>query len=101
MALRSFDLLLDFPLRVIVPRLSKHEHILLLILHQMAFDAWSARVLLGEFATRYRALSAATDPELAEIPIQYGDFAQWQRERVAGELRDRQLGYWKQRLKGC
>jgi len=97
-ALRPFDLARDPVLRATLLRLGAQEHVLLLIFHHIAFDAWSARVFVDEFANLYRALSTGTSPALAEIPIQYADFAHWQRQRLGGELFERQLLYWKQQL---
>jgi hypothetical protein len=99
-ALRPFDLARDPVLRATLLRLGAQEHVLLLIFHHIAFDAWSAWVFVDEFADLYRALSTGTSPALAEIPIQYADFAHWQRQRLGGELLERQLRYWKQQLSG-
>jgi amino acid adenylation domain-containing protein len=100
-ALRPFDLAQDAVLRATLLRLSKQEHVLLLVFHHIAFDAWSARVFVDEFANIYRALTTGTLPALAEPPIQYADFAHWQRQRLNGELFECQLLYWKQQLSGC
>lgn len=100
-ALRPFNLAQDSVLRATLLRLGKQEHVLLLVFHHIAFDAWSARVLIGEFAKLYRALSTGSSPALAALPIQYSDFANWQRQRLEGELLERQLLYWRQQLSGC
>ncbi len=100
-SLRPFDLAQDSVLRATLLRLGKQEHVLLLVFHHIAFDAWSARVFIEEFADLYRALSTGSSPALAELPIQYSDFAIWQRQRLGGELLERQLLYWKQQLSGC
>jgi aspartate racemase len=100
-ALRPFDLTQDPVLRATLLRLHKQEHVLLLVFHHVAFDAWSAGLFVGEFAHVYRALMAGTAATLREIPVQYADFARWQRQRVTGESLDRQLRYWKQQLSGC
>jgi amino acid adenylation domain-containing protein len=100
-ALRPFDLARGPILRATLLRLGDQEHVLLLVFHHIAFDAWSARVFVDELTSLYRASSTGTLPALAEIPIQYSDFAHWQRQRVSGELLERQLLYWKQQLRGC
>jgi amino acid adenylation domain-containing protein len=100
-ALRPFDLARDPVLRATLLRLGEQDHLLLLVFHHIAFDAWSARVLLGEFARLYPALSTGGSPTLAELPIQYSDFAHWQRQHTGGELLEGQVRYWKQQLSGC
>jgi amino acid adenylation domain-containing protein len=100
-AVRPFDLARDPVLRATLLRLDDQAHVLLLVFHHVAFDGWSVRVFVDELTTLYRAFSTRTLPALAEIPIQYSDFAHWQRQRVSGELLDRQLRYWKQQLSGC
>jgi amino acid adenylation domain-containing protein len=99
-ALRPFDLARDPIFRATLLRLGEGDHILLLIFHHIAFDAWSARILIGEFTNLYRARCSGTSPTLAELPIQYGDFTQWQRQRAGGELLERQGRYWKEQLCG-
>jgi aspartate racemase len=99
-ALRPFDLSKDPVFRATLLRLGEQDHILLLVFHHIAFDAWSARVFLGELATLYSALTTGGSPALAQLPIQYSDFAHWQRQRVSGELLERQMGYWKSQLRG-
>jgi len=100
-ALRPFDLSQDPILRATLLRLGAQEHVLLLVFHHVAFDGWSARLFVDELTHLYRALTTGTSPALAEIPIQYADFAHWQRQRLGGELLERQLRYWKQQLSGC
>lgn len=100
-AVRPFDLAHDPVLRATLLRLGEQEHVLLLVFHHIAFDAWSARVFIDEFAHFYRALTTGTAATLPEIPIQYADFAHWQRQRIGGELLEHQLLYWRQQLSGC
>ena len=99
-ALRPFDLSQDPILRATLLRLGAQEHVLLLVFHHVAFDGWSARLFVDELTHLYRALTTGTSPALAEIPIQYSDFAHWQRQRLGGELFERQLHYWTQQLSG-
>ena len=100
-ALRPFDLAQDSVLRATLLRLHPQEHVLLLVFHHIAFDAWSARVFIHEFSNLYHTFSTGISPALAEIPIQYPDFAREQRRRLSGELLERRLLYWKQQLSGC
>ena len=88
-------------LRATLLRLGEQEHVLLLVFHHIAFDAWSARVFRRRVREFLPRVEHGDLPALAEIPIQYSDFAHWQRQRVGGELLERQLLYWKQQLSGC
>jgi amino acid adenylation domain-containing protein/non-ribosomal peptide synthase protein (TIGR01720 family) len=95
---RPFDLARGPLVRVILLRLSEEEHALLLTLHHIISDAWSGGVLWQELATLYEASSRGKPSPLPELPIQYVDFAVWQREWLQGEVMDRLLTYWKQQL---
>jgi amino acid adenylation domain-containing protein len=90
-----------FPLlRVTVLRLNSTEHVLLLTMHHIISDDWSMGVLLRELTTLYEAFCAGQSSPLPELPIQYADFAVWQRQWLQGEVLDEQLNYWKQQLLG-
>ncbi|MBD2199778.1 MULTISPECIES: non-ribosomal peptide synthetase [Calothrix] len=95
-----FDLNNGCLLRVKLLRLSEQEHILLLTMHHIASDAWSTDILLREFVTLYQAFCQAQPAPLAELPIQYVDFADWQRQWLQGERLESQISYWRQQLKG-
>ncbi len=82
-------------------RLGREEHLALLTLHHVVTDAWSLGVLVAELGALYRAGAAGAPSPLAELPIQYADFARWQRSWLAGEELDRQLAFWRQRLSGA
>jgi amino acid adenylation domain-containing protein len=96
---RPFDLAAGPLLRADVIMLPTGEHLLVLTMHHIVGDAWSWAVLLHEVSTVYAAAArGAAAPALPPLPLQYGDVAQWQRDRVrSGEL-DRQLDYWRARL---
>lgn len=98
---RPFVLTRDLMLRARLYRLGPTEHALLLVLHHISADGWSMAVLHRELGSFYRALVEARPPELTELPIQYADFAVWQREHLRGVTLDRLLGYWKERLAGA
>ena len=100
-ARRPFDLVKGPPLRAMVLRLSEEEHLLLLVLHHIVFDAWSVRVLLGELRALYDTFASGNPSPLPELPIQYADFAQWQRSWMDGDVLQEQLAYWRQRLEGA
>ena len=85
-------------LRVKLWRLSESEHVVLLTMHHIITDGWSLGVLIKEVAALYRAFAAGEPVPLPELPVQYADFALWQRERLQGEELERQLGYWRQQL---
>src|SRR5262249_6753403 len=99
-ARRPFNLSADAMLRGALVRLGGDEHVLLLCVHHIAFDAWSANILAQELATLYDALSDGMPSPLDELPLQYADYAVWQRQRVASGLGARQLAYWKEQLGG-
>ncbi|MFF2063026.1 amino acid adenylation domain-containing protein [Streptomyces sp. NPDC058200] len=81
-------------------RLADAEHALLLTVHHIASDGWSEDLLVRELATRYSDAVAGRPTADSQQPLQYADFAVWQRERLSGELLERQLGHWRERLTG-
>ena len=85
--------------RVRLWQLHDTEHLLLMSLHHIIFDEWSSGVLIRELGELYAALVEDKLIALPELPIQYADFAQWQREWLQGEVLNTQLRYWKQQLK--
>ncbi|WP_143712799.1 non-ribosomal peptide synthetase, partial [Streptomyces hygroscopicus] len=91
---RPFSLRTGPLLRALLVRLAGEEHVLLLTAHHIVTDGWSMGVLQDELCALYGG-----DP-LPPVPVQYPDFAVWQRERLSGAAADRQLDYWKQRLDG-
>ncbi|HEX6340650.1 amino acid adenylation domain-containing protein, partial [Umezawaea sp.] len=97
---RPFDLGRGPLLRPLLLRVAADDHVLLLLAHHIITDGWSNGVLTSELNALYRALRAGEDPTLPELPVQYADFAVWQRERLTGPLLDEQLSYWRDRLTG-
>ncbi len=87
-------------LRVTLLRVSFEKHILILVTHHVAFDGWSWRVLIREISTIYASWLEKQTYVLPELPIQFADFAIWQRQRLSGSLVEKQLSYWKQQLSG-
>jgi amino acid adenylation domain-containing protein len=98
-ARRPFHLSQESLLRVHLLRLEPENQILLLVIHHIAFDGWSAKILIKELARLYEAFSAGQPVPLPPLPIQYADFAYWQRQRLQGELLETQLSYWQKKLK--
>ena len=100
-ARRPFDLARGRLWRFRLYRLREAEHVLLVSMHQIVSDDWSMLVLFRELAVLYTALSRGQPSPLPELPIQYGDFAIWQREWLRGEVLEQQLSYWKAQLSGA
>ena len=97
---KPFDLAAGPLLRASLFSLSDHEHILLLILHHIITDGWSMNVLVRELSELYTSYQSGFPAQLPQLPIQFGDYATWQREWLQGEVLDRQLDYWTQKLTG-
>ncbi|MEG4631193.1 amino acid adenylation domain-containing protein [Microcoleus sp. AR_TQ3_B6] len=95
-----FDLTQPHLLRAKLLRLSETEHTLLLSAHHIIFDGWSLGIFLRELAAFYEGLSNKNLASLPPLPIQYADFATWQRQQMQGEILETQLTYWKQQLSG-
>jgi hypothetical protein len=81
-------------------RLDEEDFVLVYVMHHIVFDGWSKGIFLKELSVLYEAFSAGKPSPLAELPIQYADFAVWQRE-LEGRLLDSQLSYWKEQLKAA
>jgi non-ribosomal peptide synthetase component F len=100
-AARPFVLSAGGLLRVQLLRLSGREQVVLLTMHHIVSDGWSVGILVREVAALYEAYrSGASESGLAELPLQYGDYAEWQREWLSGAELEEQLGYWKRQLGG-
>jgi hypothetical protein len=99
-ALKPFDLKRGAMFRAQLLRLQDDEYLALFTIHHIVSDAWSAGVLLGELVTLYRAFSADLPSPLAELPIQYADFARWQRSSQGKRL-DEMTAYWRSQLSGA
>ena len=100
-ACKPFDLANGPVLRVKMWQVATDEHILLFAIHHIAADGWSMGVLIGELSAYYRAFSTGSSVDLPELPIQYADFAVWQRQWFTNHVLERQLNYWKQQLTGA
>jgi hypothetical protein len=97
-ARRPFDLANDLMLRAALFRIGDEDHALSLEEHHIAFDGWSDVIMFREVAEVYSAALAGREPELPELPIQYADFAVWQRQRLRGSLLAELQSYWQQQL---
>ncbi|AIB42463.1 non-ribosomal peptide synthetase [Pseudomonas sp. WCS374] len=97
---QPFDLQQGPLLRVTLLRLAEDDHVLVLVQHHIVSDGWSMQVMVDELVQLYAAYSQGQDLQLPALPIQYADYAQWQRDWMTGGERDRQMGYWQALLGG-
>ena len=97
-AQQPFNLTQGPLIRIRLLKLSEQEQVLLINLHHIVCDGWSIGLFVREIAELYDALISDRTPRLPELPIQYGDFAYWQRQQLQGEALDKQLAYWRQQL---
>ena len=100
-SLRTFDLERDLMLRGCVLQIGAQEQILLLMMHHIAADGWSLEILSTQLQELYAAACEDRPPKLPALPLQYADFAIWQRERLQGEFLDTALTYWQQQMAGA
>ncbi|MCY1047041.1 amino acid adenylation domain-containing protein [Corallococcus sp. bb12-1] len=96
-----FDLVRGPLLRASLLRLSERQHVLLLNLHHVISDGWSSGVLVREVSALYEAFRQGRPSPLPELPLQYADYAVWQRTWLQGEVLERQVSWWKQQLTGA
>ncbi|HEX8161810.1 MAG TPA: amino acid adenylation domain-containing protein [Pyrinomonadaceae bacterium] len=99
-AQQPFDLSRGPLLRAALLRLADEEHVLVLTMHHIVSDGWSAGVFVREMAALYEAYSTGNAVALEDVPVQYADFSVWQRRWLRGEALESQLAYWKGRLGG-
>ncbi len=97
-ALRPFDLTRGPLVRVSLFQMSEEEHVFVLVMHHIVTDGWSTSVFFRELGALYRAFADGEPSPLQDPPMQYADFAEWQRQWLLEEVLDEQLAYWKQQL---
>ncbi|MFY9823654.1 MAG: amino acid adenylation domain-containing protein, partial [Thermoanaerobaculia bacterium] len=100
-AWRAFDLATGPLFRATLVVVEAHEHRLLLTMHHIAGDGWSLHLLLREISALYQAFAAGLPSPLPELPLQYADFAVWQRRALEGPYLAAQLAYWRRQLAGA
>lgn len=100
-SLQPFDLARGPLMRVKLLMLDHEDDLLLMNLHHIVYDGWSTGVMFQELMTLYNAFILGQRPQLPELPIQYADFAIWQREWLTGERLEEQLSYWREKLSGA
>ncbi|MEH1824947.1 MAG: non-ribosomal peptide synthase/polyketide synthase [Nostoc sp.] len=98
---KPFDLANGPVLRVKLWQVATDEYVLVFAIHHIAADGWSIGVLISELSALYRSIATGSSAVLPELPIQYADFAVWQRQWLTNQVLERQLNYWKQQLKGA
>jgi amino acid adenylation domain-containing protein len=98
---QPFDLTHAPLLRTQLLRLEKNEHVLLLTMHHIVSDGWSLVQLVREMGVLYEVYCEGRDSQLGELPLQYADYAVWQREQFAGEKVEAPLNYWREQLRGA
>ncbi|MCC5645814.1 amino acid adenylation domain-containing protein [Nostoc sp. CHAB 5824] len=97
---QSFDLSKAPLLRVKLLQLSDQSHLLLLVIHHIVCDGWSMDIFRRELFSLYTAFCGEKPSPLTELPLQYADFAHWQRQWLQGEVLQTQLNYWQKQLAG-
>ena len=99
-AAKPFDIYRGPLFRTTLLRLGDLDNVLVLTIHHIISDGWSMAVLVREASVLYAAYSSGRSSPLPELPIQYADFSEWQREWLTGEVLAEQLAYWKRQLAG-
>ncbi len=97
---KKFNFETDPMIRVTLLKLKPQEHLLVVTEHHLIHDGWTQGVLLKEFITIFTAYSQGQNHRLPELPIQYADFAIWQRQYMQGEVLEAHLDYWRKKLSG-
>ncbi|MFC5743625.1 non-ribosomal peptide synthetase [Dyella tabacisoli] len=100
-AQERLDLMTGPLFRVSLLRMGEHDHVVLLTLHHIISDGWSGAVLIREISGLYAAFAQGQPSPLPELPIQYADYARWQRGWLRDEALDKQLAYWRGQLAGA
>lgn len=100
-ARQPFDLELGPLFRVSLLRLKDDEHILMVTMHHIISDGWSLAIFLDELSEIYASIGEGRSPALPPLPVQFADYAVWQNAHIQGDVLQRQLEYWKQRLAGA
>jgi hypothetical protein len=93
-----FDLERGPLMRACLLQLREQEHVLLITMHHIVTDGWSIRIFAGELGTLYEDYRVGRESSLPELPLQYADYALWQREWLKGERLEKQMAYWRRQL---
>ena len=95
---RPLDIAAGPPVRAILMELSTEDHVLVLFIHHIVVDGWSSQIITRELVALYRAFATGTPSTLAPLPIDYGDYARWQRMQESAWAAD--IAYWRDQLQG-
>jgi amino acid adenylation domain-containing protein len=98
---QPFDLAAGNLIRAGLVKLAEEDHVMVVVMHHIISDGWSLDVLLREVTTQYEFEVNNRATTMGELPVQYGDYALWQREWLRGEVLETQLAYWREQLKGA
>lgn len=93
-----FDLTSDHMLRAKVCKLSENEHVLFLVIHHIAADGWSLPIILNELVEVYRSISNNVESSLIDLPIQYADYALWEKSYLSEDVIEDKINYWENKL---
>ena len=97
----GFDLSRGPLLRLKALKLEEEKHVLLYTMHHIVSDEWSTGILIKEVGTFYQSYLEGEESPLPELEVQYADFAVWQRSYLAGEVLEKEVGYWREQLRGA
>ncbi len=97
----KFDLARDPLLRATLIRLSEQDHLVVLTMHHIVCDGWSVGILFGELKASYEAYSRGRSARVPELPLQYGEYVLWERDRQTSAKVQTQTDYWKKKLEGA
>ena len=100
-AQRPFNLTQGPLLRVTLIKLARHDHVLMTTIHHIISDGWSSAIFNRELGSLYNSITQGCTADLPDLPVQYVDYAQWQRERMQGEVLEKLLDYWRNQLEGA
>ena len=98
---KPFDLTRGPLLRVLLVQLNRKKYLLVLAMHHIITDGWSISILFRELTHCYEAFTNGKEPQLPDLPLQYAEYAHWQREYLAGDVLAQQVAYWKRKLAGA
>jgi amino acid adenylation domain-containing protein len=98
---KPFDLTKGPLFRAVLLHLGPDQYLLVLVMHHIITDGWSIAVLFREITRSYEAITNGQDAKLPELPLQYAEYAQWQRQYMTGDVLAKQVGYWKSKLAGA
>jgi amino acid adenylation domain-containing protein len=98
---KPFDLTEGPLLRTLLVRLRPDQHLLILVMHHIITDGWSISILFKELTKCYEAFATGRTPELPALPVQYSEYAQWQREYLSGDVLAEEVRFWKEKLAGA